>query len=82
MENSGKVKDQSNEEKPVTAEEAQAPAPVALTPKDIEQLKEKAAKADENWDRLLRQTADLENFKKRAARERQEAVAFSNESLV
>jgi molecular chaperone GrpE len=82
MENSGKVKDQSNEEKPVTAEEAQAPAPVALTPKDIEQLKEKAAKADENWDRLLRQTADLENFKKRAARERQEAVAFANESLL
>ncbi len=58
------------------------PVPVVLTSEQIEQLKERAAKADENWDRLLRQTADLENYKKRAARERQEAVAFANESLL
>ena len=38
--------------------------------------------ADENWERLLRTTADLENFKKRAAREREEAVKYANESLV
>ena len=30
----------------------------------------------------MRQTADLENYKKRAARERQEAVAFANENLL
>jgi molecular chaperone GrpE len=58
------------------------PATVALTPEQIQELKERAAKADENWDRLLRQTADLENYKKRAARERQEAVAFANENLL
>jgi molecular chaperone GrpE len=52
-----------------------------LTPQQIEELKQKAAKADEHWDRLLRTTADLENFKKRAARERQDAIRFANASL-
>jgi molecular chaperone GrpE len=45
-------------------------AVVELTPAQIEELKVRAAKADENWERLLRTTADFENFKKRAARER------------
>ena len=53
-----------------------------LTPQQIEELQQKAAKADEHWDRLLRTTADLENFKKRAARERQEAIRFANASLL
>ena len=54
----------------------------SLTPEKIEEWKAKAAKADEFWDRLLRLTADLENFKKRAARERQDAVKYANESLL
>jgi len=58
-----------------------APTSGPLTPKQIEELRTKAAKADEHWDRLLRTTADLENFKKRAARERQEAIRFANASL-
>ena len=32
--------------------------------------------------RLLRTTADLDNYKKRAARERQEAIKFANASLL
>jgi molecular chaperone GrpE len=56
-----------------TVAEPPAPEP-ALTPAQIETLKAQAAKADENWDRLLRTTADFENFKKRAARERAEAA--------
>jgi molecular chaperone GrpE len=56
--------------------------PAALTPEQIEELKSKAAKADENWDRLLRTMADLENFKKRAVRERQEAIKFANVALL
>jgi|SRR5437667_2178656 len=58
-----------------------APTAGPLSPKQIEELKTKAAKADEHWDRLLRATADLENFKKRAARERQDAIRFANASL-
>ena len=43
-----------------------------LTPAELEQLKEQAAKASEHWEQMLRVAADFENFKKRAARERQE----------
>jgi len=53
-----------------------------LTAEQVEELKAKAARADEHWDRLLRTSADLENFKKRAARERQEAIRFANVSLL
>jgi molecular chaperone GrpE len=51
-------------------------------PEQIEELKKRAAKADENWERLLRTTADFDNFKKRAARERSEAAQFANASLL
>lgn len=53
-----------------------------VTGEQLEGLKERAAKADENWERLLRTTADFDNYKKRAAREKQEAVKFANESLL
>ena len=53
-----------------------------LSPEQFDELKTRAAKADEDWDRLLRTTADFENFKKRAARERQDAIKFANESLM
>ncbi len=60
----------------------EAVIPVPLTAQQIEELKQQAAKAEEHWERLLRTTADLENFKKRAARERQEAIKFANASLL
>ena len=56
--------------------------PAAFSPQQLEELKMKAAKADEHWDRLVRLTADFDNFKKRAARERQEAIKFANETLL
>lgn len=49
---------------------------------ELAELKAKAAKADENWDKYLRVTADLENYKKRALRERQEASKYANEALI
>ena len=67
---------------PVSAGASSTPEPEPLTPAQIEELKARAAKADDHWDRLLRQTADFDNFKKRAARERQEAIKFANESLL
>lgn len=54
----------------------------ALSEKQVAELKEQAAKAQQYYDLLLRTTADLENYKKRAARERQEAIKFANESLL
>lgn len=64
------------------APEGEAVIPVALTPEQLEELKNRAAKADEHWERLLRTTADFDNFKKRAARERTEAVQYANVALL
>ncbi len=69
-------------ETPSAAAKTADPAEAPLTPQQIEELQQKAAKADEHWDRLLRTLADLENFKKRAARERQDAIKFANASLL
>jgi molecular chaperone GrpE len=44
-----------------------------------EQQEDAAAEVD---DRLLRLAADFDNYKKRAARERQEYVAFANERIL
>src|ERR1051326_2900700 len=54
----------------------------SITSEQLQELKDRAAKADENWERLLRTTADLDNFKKRAAREKQVATKYANESLL
>jgi molecular chaperone GrpE len=48
----------------------------------LKQLAERAAKADENWDRFLRAAAELENYKKRALRERDEHARAASERVV
>src|SRR5215468_7953828 len=53
-----------------------------IAPEQLAELKDRAAKADEHWERLLRTTADFDNFKKRAAREKQDAIKFANESVL
>ena len=54
--------------------------------REIEELKkkveEKEKEAKEHYDRLLRVAADLENYKKRAAKEKEEWVKFANEDLI
>ena len=72
-------------EGPASAPAAAPPEPVVVvewTPQQIDELKSRAAKADEHWDRLLRTTADFENFKKRAARERTESAQSATAALV
>ena len=54
----------------------------SITSEQFEDLKTRAAKAEENWERLVRCTADFENFKKRAAREKQDAIRYANEGLL
>lgn len=53
-----------------------------LTAEQIAELKARAAKADEHWDRLLRVQADLENYRKRAARERQDSIQSAQATLM
>jgi molecular chaperone GrpE len=67
---------------PAAAEPLVPVEPASLTPQQVDELKERAAKADDHWERLLRTTADFDNYKKRAAREKQEAIKFANEGLV
>src|SRR5215470_15714757 len=69
--------DNNSGEEPLVALE-----PGTIAPEQLSELKERAAKADEHWDRLLRTTADFDNFKKRAAREKQDAIKFANENLL
>ena len=58
-----------------------------LTPEErISQLEEalaaKEQEASANWDRLLRERADLENFRKRASREKEELLNYGVKSLI
>ena len=62
--------------------QTEALVPEPLTSAQIQELQNRAAKADENWERLLRTTADFENFKKRANRDRDDAIKYANESLI
>jgi molecular chaperone GrpE len=64
------------------AEEAGGVDLASVTPEQLKELEDKAAKADEHWDRLVRTMADFDNFKKRAAREKQDAIKFANEGLI
>ena len=68
-------------EEPFDTTDAAASA-TELSPEQLADLQKRAAKADEHWDRLLRVTADFENFKKRAARERTEAGHAANAALL
>lgn len=71
-----------------SAEQAAAAAMDAETPdtdpgtEDIESLRTQAAQAQEHWERLLRTTADFDNFRKRAARDKEEAIRYANHALL
>jgi molecular chaperone GrpE len=47
-----------------------------------EQLDAKAKEAQANYDRYVRQLAELENYKKRSLRDKEETIRFANESLI
>jgi len=47
-----------------------------------QQLQAKILEAKNNYDRFIRQVAELENFKRRSAKEREEAIRFANEGLI
>jgi molecular chaperone GrpE len=70
--------EQENSEEPGMPVETLPPP----TPEQIEEWKVQAAKADDHWQRLLHQAADFDNYKKRAARERQDSITYANESLL
>jgi molecular chaperone GrpE len=74
---------------PPSQEEKTAPGVSPQSPKSLgelaelrHQLEEKTKEAEENYARLLRLAADMENLKKRQERERADLLQFANENLV
>ena len=59
----------------------ETPAP-SVTPAEIEKLKAEAAQAAEWKDKCLRVAADLDNFRKRAAREKIETSKYATQQLL
>jgi len=47
-----------------------------------EQLAAREAEARDNWDRFVRERADLENYRKRVNREKEELLKYGNKSLI
>lgn len=46
------------------------------------QLAAKEAEAAANWDKFVRERADLENYRKRTQREKEELIKYGNETLL
>ncbi|MBA4392087.1 MAG: nucleotide exchange factor GrpE [Desulfobacca sp.] len=68
---------------PTNSDLAEEPRESAEKETDIEtKLQEKEKEAKEHYDRYLRLSAELENFKKRAEKEKGETYKFANENLV
>lgn len=53
-----------------------------VSEEELKTLREKAALADEYYDRLLRLQADFENFRKRKEKERLDVINYATETLV
>lgn len=63
------------------SETAAAGAESPMTKEQINELQAQAAKAGDYFDRFLRQAAEFDNYKKRAARERTDAIKFANQAM-
>ena len=77
----------NTENQDVQTEEEVVTEAVELAPEERiaqleEQLAAKAQEAQDNWGKLLRERADLENYRKRASREKEELLNYGIKSLV
>lgn len=64
----------------------QGAAPAPESEERVKQLEEalaaKEAEAAANWDKFVRERADLENYRKRTQKEKEELLKYGNESLL
>jgi molecular chaperone GrpE len=80
-----KVKVSTDRPQPAAAPEEEAPPPAASTapqPEAPSALEEVSRQAEEHYEKYLRACADLDNFRKRAERERIEYLKYANEALI
>ena len=75
----GQAEGEPEPDEPETEEEEELPPP---TPKELKELRQQAAKAEEYYDRLQRQVAEADNLRKRLAKEKQDAIRYANEALI
>lgn len=64
------------------AQEAQSQETAAPAPEPVDETAELKAEADRYRDQALRAAADLENFRKRMIREKEEAIRFANAGIL
>lgn len=69
------------EEEPLDEVEQEAPADEAVAAEPADELAAAQARAEENWDLYVRTAAELENVRKRAARDVENAHKFGIERL-
>lgn len=55
---------------------------IKIPEQELEQIRARAAQADENWDKFLRAAAEMDNYRKRVAREREELARSSREGVI
>lgn len=73
--------DQSSE--PLNSEsQPELPEEASELAKLREQIGAKERECEENYDRYVRQLAELDNFRKRTKREKDDAIRFANEALI
>jgi len=76
-----------HEDKKITVESEKAVSPAEETAEDEKQklaeaLSAKEKEAKENYDRYLRAVAELDNFKKRAARDKADTIKYGKEEII
>jgi molecular chaperone GrpE len=65
-----------------TEEGAEKPVEEMTKQELLQKLKDAEEKSQENYDRYMRAYAEMDNVKKRGAKEREELAKFANESLI
>jgi molecular chaperone GrpE len=64
------------------AQDGKAPTAEEVQPSAEEALAESRAEAQKNWDLYLRERAELESYRKRMQREKEDLARFANENLL
>jgi molecular chaperone GrpE len=70
------------ESEPVVSQTAEEVAPLDPIAELEAKLAAKEAEAAANWDKFVRERADLENYRKRTQREKEELIKYGNETLL
>ena len=71
--------EESKDQEKLENEQEELPLP---SPNELKELRIKATKSEEYYERLLRQVAETDNLRKRLAKEKQDAIRYANESLI